>query len=274
MNRLFPLCLLFFLPVNAFAQESIRISPDLTCTRLQEDVFLITHYFPGFGSTSLFVALPGHKGVLVDTPHESTGTRALLGWIDSTFGELEMVAINTGWHQDNLGGNEYLRSSGIDIYGPDRTADLLTLRGAELKEILLESTRDLEDQRYYESYRQLELLPPNKLFPVEEGLKLEIGDEVFEVFFPGESHTVDNTVVYLDRRQILFGGCMVLAMQSQRPGFIEHANMYEWPLSIKKVIDKFPLCKIVVPGHGLPGDISLLYHTIDILDRFNAENPE
>ena len=261
------------IPGYCLGQESIRISKDLTCTPLQEDVYLIRHYFPQFGSNSLFVALPGNKGVLIDTPNESSGTRALLAWIDSTYDRPELVAINTGWHQDNLGGNEVLRSRGIDVYGPDLTARMISERGDELKSIMLESTKGLEDHHYYESYRELKLVPPNKTFPIRDGLKLEVGNEVFEVYFPGESHTVDNTVVYLHKRQVLFGGCMVLSMLHRRPGFIEHANMAQWPLSIQKVIDKFPSSRIVVPGHGPPGDSTLLYHSIEVLNRFNAENP-
>ena len=267
------LALMALIPGNCPGQEPIRISEDLTCTPLLEDVFLIRHYYPRFGSNSLFVALPGRKGVLIDTPNESSGTLALLGWIDSTFGRLELVAINTGWHQDNLGGNEVLRSRGIDVYGADLTARMITEHAEELKSIMLESTRDLEDRHYYESYRELKLVPPNRTFPLKDGLKLDIGDEVFEVYFPGESHTVDNTVVYLHKRQVLFGGCMVLSMLHRRPGFIEHANMTQWPLSIKKVIDKFPSARIVVPGHGPPGDTSLLSHSVEVLNRFNAENP-
>lgn len=274
MKTIYPVFIFFFFSFALPAQDRKQISNDLFFIRLQEDVYMITHIFPRYGSNSLFVILPGQKGVLIDTPHETTGTRTLLDWIDSTFGELELVVINTGWHQDNLGGNEYLRSEGIDIYGADLTAALITKRQDELKSLLLESTRDLEEQRYYESYRKLVLIPPNILFPLKEGLKLEFGKETFEVFFPGESHTIDNTVVFLHERKILFGGCMVLSLQHQRPGFIDHANMSEWPISVKRVIRKFPSCKTVIPGHGRHGDASLLDHTVEILERFNMENPD
>lgn len=274
MNKLYPVLIIITCWVSAHAQERVPISDDLYYTRLQEDVFMITHVFPRFGSNVLFIALPGQKGVLIDTPHETTGTRALLDWVNETFGEPELVVINTGWHQDNLGGNEYLRSEGIDIYGSDMTAALITKHKDELKSLMLESTRALEDQRYYESYRELELVPPNKLFPLEKGLVMKFGSETLEVYFPGESHTMDNTVVFFHEREILFGGCMVLSMQHQRPGFIEHANMSEWPVSVSKVIDKFPSCKMVIPGHGRHGDASLLDHTVEILERFNSENSE
>lgn len=255
--------------MTCLSQERLKISPDLSCTEIGDSVYLITHYFPEFGCNSLFVLLPHDRGVLVDTPQETTGTRSLLTWIESSFGNLQLTAINTGWHQDNLGGNEFLLSRNIPVYGPTLTSNLIRDRGWELKELLLEQTSSLEDQRYYYAYEELNLLPPDHTFPITDGLLLEVEGETFEVYYPGESHTVDNTVVYLHGKKILFGGCMILSLQHRRPGFIDHANMSEWPESVKKVKQKFPGCKLVVPGHGAPGDARLLDHTWQILEAFN-----
>jgi metallo-beta-lactamase class B len=255
--------------MSSLAQYRFVISSDLRYTEIADSVYLVTHHFPEYGSNSLFVLLPGDKGVLVDTPQETTGTRSLLTWIQSTFGNLQLTAINTGWHQDNMGGNEYLLSRNIPVYGPTLTADLIRNHGTELKELLLGQTVSLEDQRYYHAYSELNLLPPDHTFPIRDGLLLEVEGETFEVYYPGESHTVDNTVVFLHRKKILFGGCMILSLQHKRPGFIDHANMTDWPESVKKVQQKFPACKVVVPGHGAPGDARLLEHTWKILEAFN-----
>ena len=251
------------------SQDRFQISSDLYYSRVRDSVYIITHHFPKFGSNSLFVLLPGGQGVLIDTPHETTGTRSLLKWIRSSFGDLQLTAINTGWHQDNLGGNEYLLSLEIPVYGPTLTATLIRDRGNELKDMLLEQTVTMEDQRYYQSYRELNLLPPDHTFPIEEGLLLGKGGETFEVYYPGESHTVDNTVVFLHTKKILFGGCMIMSMLHQRPGFIDHANMLEWPESVKKVQGKFPTCKLVIPGHGSSGNAELLEHTWLLLEEYN-----
>jgi len=257
--------------LTGMSQDRFQISSDLYYTEVRDSVYVITHHFPRYGSNSLFVLLPGKQGVLIDTPHETTGTMSLLVWIQSSFGNLQLTAINTGWHQDNLGGNEYLLSRKIPVYGPTLTVTLITERRDELKDLLLEQTASLEDRRYYESYRELNLLPPDNTFPIEEGLLLEKGGETFEVYYPGESHTVDNTVVFLHSKKILFGGCMVMSMRHQRPGFIDHANMKEWPESIDKVILKFPDCNIVIPGHGPYGNDRLLEHTKEILEAYNAD---
>lgn len=264
--------ILVLVTLTGLSQDRFQISSDLYYSKIRDSVYMITHHFPRFGSNSLFILLPGEHGVLIDTPHETTGTRSLLKWIQSSFGDLQLTAINTGWHQDNLGGNEYLLSQKIPVYGPTLTANLIKDRAKELKDMLLEQTVFLEDQRYYQSYRELNLLPPDHTFPIEEGLLLEKGGETFEVYYPGESHTVDNTVVYLHRKKILFGGCMIMSMRQQRPGFIDHANMTEWPVSVKKVQEKFLGCKLVIPGHGSAGNAELLEHTWLILEEFNKEH--
>lgn len=248
-----------------------KISQDLYYTLVQDSVYMITHYFPYWGGNSMFVLLPWNKGVLIDTPFESVGTLDLLEWINKNFGELELSVIVTGFHQDNLGGNEVLIGRDIPVYGPDLTKELVETRGDELKQIMLSSVEEQEDHRYYESYEKLRLMPPNHLFPIQEGLKLTIGNEIFEVYFPGESHTADNTVVYLHHRKILFGGCMIKGTEYNSPGYIKHANMQEWPESVKRVIEKFPGCEVVIPGHGSEGSRELLFHTVEILENWNQK---
>jgi metallo-beta-lactamase class B len=222
----------------------------------------------------MVVLLPDNKGVLIDTPYENSGTKALLRWLSDNFGDLDLTAIVTGFHQDNLGGNEVLISKGIPVYGADLTKQLVEEEGDEFKKLIVESVRGNENKRYVEAYTDLNFTPPSITFPIKEGLKLEIGNEVFEVYFPGESHTIDNTVVYMYNRKILFGGCMLKGLMYKNPGYMGYANMAEWPKSVKKVINKYPECKIVVPGHGDFGDKEILFHTLNILEDWNSKNPQ
>ncbi len=67
---------------------------------------------------------------------------------------------------------------------------------------------------------------------------------------------------------------MIRAMQDQRPGFIDYANMVAWPKSVALVQQKFPQSKIIVPGHGFDGNFELIQHTIDILNAWNRDNPK
>ena len=46
----------------------------------------------------------------------------------NSFGEVNLIGINTGFHVDNLGGNEFLLSRGIAVYGSNLTAKLIAKR--------------------------------------------------------------------------------------------------------------------------------------------------
>ena len=276
-RHLFILMLTVIAVKLSFAQHKqhlsqTKISEDLYYSVVTDSIFMITHYFPFWGGNSLFVLLPDNKGMLIDTPYENSGTESLLSWIATEFGEIELTAIITGFHQDNLGGNEVLREKGIDIYGPDLTRSLVINEGDSFKAFILKSVEKEENKRYYESYTKLKLTPPNKLFPINDGLQLTLGDEIFEVYFPGESHTIDNTVVYLHKRRILFGGCMIKGIMYKSPGLMDYANMEEWPGAVQKVMARFPECSYVVPGHGDYGGEELLSHTLKVLHEWQEKN--
>ncbi|MGD9211068.1 MAG: hypothetical protein PVI90_09830 [Desulfobacteraceae bacterium] len=251
-------------------KNQIMINDDLYYQKVCDRVFMITHYFPKWGGNCLFVLLGNHQGVLIDTPYEQTGTESLLNWINKKFGEVKLTVINTGYHQDNLGGNAVLSESSIPIYGSDLTKTLIETKGDELKEIILESVHKNKDQRYYNSYKLLRLKPPTITFPIQKGLKLSIENETIEVFYPGESHAPDNVVVYLKNKKILFGGCMIKGLMYKKPGFIEHANMVQWPISLQRVKQRYPDCKIVIPGHGDFGGTKLINHMLNVLKQWNA----
>ena len=115
--------------------------------------------------------------------------------------------------------------------------------------------------------------PPNRLYPLTEGLTLTVGRETVEVYFPGPSHTVDNVVVYFRGRDLLFGGCMIKALGARNPGFTGDADMAAWPWSAQKVLERYPKARLVVPGHGPVGTLELVRHTIDLCRRHNQQNP-
>lgn len=248
-----------------------RISDDLYYSEIMDSTYVIIHKFPS-RCNSMFVLVGNNKGVLIDTPNETTGTKSLVEWINTKFGNLELIAINTGFHYDNAGGNEYLYSKNIKIYGAGLTARLIEENAVKSKKNVLEYTSKNEDKKYFQAFSKVNFLPPTDTFAINDGLNLKINEETFEIYFPGESHTIDNVVVYLKCKKVLFGGCMILSMNHKRPGYIADANMIEWPKSVKIVKDRFKEAKIVIPGHGDWGDTQLLSRTIDVLNKWNTEN--
>ncbi len=266
------------LSISAQAQrmslvDPTRINDELTFQQISDNTYVITHYFP-WAANSLVVITEQKHAVLIDTPYEGEATKVLLEWISDKFGVQKISAIVTGFHQDNLGGNEVLIGRGIPVYGMTLTANLVESGGPGLMEDIYKSVENNENSEYLTRYKNLKLTPPDHTFELESGnnKKLEIGGATFDFFFPGESHTVDNTIVYLADQHVLFGGCMIRALSDQSPGFIKYANMQEWPKSVQKVIDKYPDAQIVIPGHGAVGDHSLLNHSVQVLEKWNNEH--
>lgn len=271
--KLYSYLIILIYTVCIYCQSTIklnqtRITEDLFYTKIQDSVYMYTHYFP-YACNGMFVLLPGNRGVLINTPCESSGTISLLDWIEKSFGNIKLTAIVTGFHQDNLGGDEILLSKDIPVYGSDLTVRLINEQGAGLKEVVLNSVSKEENKKYYNSYKTLKLIPPDSIYQIRKGLNLKIGGEIFELFYPGESHTKDNIVVYLRKRKILFGGCMIKGLEFDNPGYTGYANMIEWPKSVEKVMNKFKDAYVVIPGHGTPGGKELLPHTIKVLNDWN-----
>jgi metallo-beta-lactamase class B len=50
-------------------------------------------------------------------------------------------------------------------------------------------------------------------------------------------------------------------------GYTGDANVNEWTNSLKRLLDKYPQSRIVIPGHGEYGDLSLIHHTLKLLQN-------
>jgi glyoxylase-like metal-dependent hydrolase (beta-lactamase superfamily II) len=253
--------LLLNTPTPPDQPEFFEIADDLYYRQLDEGVYIITHEFP-WPANALLVEMDSGDLVLVDTPYTPEATEALLDWIEYTFGERPITAINTGYHVDNLGGNSALIEAGIPVYGSDKTAELLDEKGEDTRAYLLKWLSGPQNKRFYEAHAAIPYIPPDQLFPLEDGLDLQFGDQNVQVYYPGPSHTLDNIVVYFPDRKILFGGCMILA--GDTIGNAEDADLEAWPKSVRK-LERFEI-EVLVPGHGDRFDLGLLNHTIDVLE--------
>lgn len=185
-----------------------------------------------------FVVRDGAGLLLIETAWGKANTVALLAEIKETIGLPVRRCISTHFHDDRVEGVEVLRSAGIDTYATPLTRRLAESEGNEVPALPL------------------------------EGLS-EIGDAVrfgpVEIFYPGAGHTTDNLVVYLPSHQILIGGCAVFEATRQVPGYLGDANLAAWPESIRSVRERYPEAEVVFPGHGPPGDLDLLAHTIAVV---------
>ncbi len=244
--------------------DVIEVSIDLNVVKVETDVFRVVHKFP-FGGNSLLVKAIGNNFILVDTPYENSGTEALVKWLRINHGDINLIAINTHFHNDCLGGNGYLLDNGFKVYGSDMTVKLLREIGDDRR--VSDFLKQSRFKRFYDILSTAKLVPPDNVFKASEGLNLDFGGEKIEIFYPGPGHSPDNLVVYFPERKILFGGCMIMALSRQNLGNLTDADVKSWPGSIANVIEKYSDSRVVIPGHGLHGGMGLLSYTLDLLEK-------
>jgi metallo-beta-lactamase class B len=72
-------------------------------------------------------------------------------------------------------------------------------------------------------------------------------------------------VVWLPDEQVLFGTCMVREQAGTSVGNLADASLETWEAALAAVRARVPAPRVVVPGHGEPGDAGLLDHTLALV---------
>ncbi|MHC5062370.1 MAG: subclass B1 metallo-beta-lactamase [Planctomycetota bacterium] len=173
--------------------------------------------------------------VLVDTAWSNEQTELLFDWAREELDGVRAIVI-THFHEDRLGGLAAARKAGIPSYASAKTIELAAADGWPAIDHSLSTQTSLE--------------------------QLGIAGEFF---FPGPAHSADNAVVYLEESAVLFGGCPVRSASAQSMGNLADASLATWPEAISRLLQRYPDVRIVVPGHGEPGDKQLLTHTLELL---------
>ena len=129
-----------------YASEAL--DKDMVIREIRPGFYIVTHSFP-WSHNSLLVEMQNADIFLVDTPYTPEATDELLKWEKAKFGDRNVLAINTGYHYDNLGGNGALIGAGIKVYGSDAIPVMLSQRGEALRALTL---RWLADPKYSDYY--------------------------------------------------------------------------------------------------------------------------
>lgn len=241
--------------------ETVDLEASLRLRPVASGAYEITHEFP-WPANSLLVEMADRTLVLAGTPYTPEATRRLLDWARSHFGERRIIAINNGFHVDNLGGNAALRDASIPIYGSDLTVSLLRERGDKTRRQILEMIGNAAAPEYA-IHARIPYVPPDHVFAIAEGLVLKLGAEEVRVIYPGPSQAPDKVAVFFPSRGVLYGGCMILS--GNTVGNIADADLDAWPRAVRDLA-KLPAA-VVIPGHGDRLDPGLLQNTLDVLAR-------
>ena len=195
--------------------------------------------FPSNG----LVVRDGDGLIVVDPAWGGDNTAALLEAIEREIGLPVRRSISTHFHDDRVEGVDTLKAAGVATWATPMTRSLARAEGNEVPAFALEGLG-------------------------EPGDAVQVGP--VEVFYPGAAHAPDNVVVYVPSARVLFGGCAVHEGARRSPGNVADADLDAWPVSIGRVQDRYPEARVVVPGHGRPGGLDLLTHTIAISNTARA----
>jgi metallo-beta-lactamase class B len=242
---LLPACFVCVWPSTTYAQSDeveIRLKDDVTVKKLAEGVWLHTTYFDISGLKHVpangLIVIDGKNAMMIDLPWTDTQAGVLFDWVAQEQKATIQKVIPTHFHIDCAGGLAEAHRRGADSFALEKTAELLK-----------ESNKPV----------------PRNWFT--ERISLSCGNVHVELAFLGGGHTVDNIVAYIPARKILFAGCLVKSLSAKDIGNTEDADLINYPITLKKVKARYPDAKIVVPGHGRPGGLDLIDHTIRLCNN-------
>ncbi len=220
----------------AFRPDEIHRSETLRVTQVTPNAFVHTSYkrtedFGNVPCNGLVVRSDG-EAIVFDTPTNDTAAAELIHWVQDSLRCRITAVIPTHFHDDCLGGLQAFHVNGIPSHAHDRTIELARANGITV---------------------------PQNGFSAP--LSLKVGMETITATFHGEGHTKDNVVGYFPSEHVLFGGCLIKELEAGK-GYLGDANVVAWSSTVEVVKEAYPEVRVVVPGHGEPGDRDLLDYTV------------
>lgn len=248
----------------------VEIDEDLKVIQLSNKTFLVEHKFP-WSANSLVIITSENSALLIDTPYTPAATEKLVKLFKEELNIDNFSAINTHFHIDNCGGNSFLQKHDYSVYASDITKRLLQEKGQNSLNATINWLKGDENRRYRYEYEELELISANNIFiqPEIGGiLELTFEHETVHIFYPGPGHTEDNLAVYLPSENILFGGCLIKSLEHLNLGNLSDGNIDHYQNSTENMYNQFQIHDdlLVIPGHGKPGGIELISHTLQLCD--------
>jgi metallo-beta-lactamase class B len=108
---------------------------------------------------------------------------------------------------------------------------------------------------------------PVPSIPFKDSLVFDFNGEQIDCRYFGGGHSFDNITVWIPGKKILFGGCLIRAIDAKGLGNLSDAVVSDWDLTVRSVMKKYPGIRTVIPGHGNFGGAELLTHTIELVER-------
>ena len=228
--------------VSGQSSETIRIADDVVVRQLTEGVWLHTTYFDTNGFENVpangVIVIDSNEAIMIDLPWTDEQAGVLFEWVTKKQKATIRKVIPTHWHIDCAGGLAEAHRRKAESFALDKTVEILKAKNEPV---------------------------PRNWFT--DRMSLGCGTVNIELAYLGPGHTIDNIVAWIPEKDVLFGGCMVKSLNARNLGNVADADVENWPKTLEKVKQTYNKAKIVVPGHGRPGGIELIDHTINLCNN-------
>ena len=223
-------------------ETEIKITDNLKLIKISDNIFIhISYYdYPNYKHVPAngLVYLNKQNAIIIDTGWRDEETRELVNWLTNKLKVDIKGVVVTHWHIDCMVGLKEIHNGKIKSYAHYLTVEMAQKKG----------------------------LPVPKIH-FKDSLSIKLNDKTVICRYLGAGHTVDNIVVWIPAEKLLFGGCLLKALEWKHLGYIKDADLHEWPVTLNKVLKEFSDSRIVIPGHGRHGDLSLVHHTLELLKK-------
>lgn len=215
-------------------------SPKLVIQQIAPHAYLYTSFLQteSFGKVGCNGVLffDGKEAIVFNTPTDDSGSTELINWVKHQLQGTIKAVIPTHFHGDGLGGLNEFHKHKIPSYAYNKTIEIARSKNLPVPQNGFDST-----------------------------LELKAGGQKIIAAFIGEGHTKDNIIGYFPEEKVMFGGCLIKEVDAGK-GYLDDANLKEWSPTVIKLKRKYPVAKIVIPGHGKFGGTELLDYTIKLFE--------
>lgn len=223
--------------------DTLHESTSLRVVRLTDNTYLHTSYLAQYNNVACngLIYTKNGEAVVFDTPTTNDSSSELIEWIRTDLeSEIKAVIVNH-FHIDCLGGLEMFHKLGILSYANHKSIELA------------------------KSERSHTGVVPDHGF--DSIFVMSVGESRIINRFFGPGHSPDNMVSFIPEERILFGGCLIKSIGAG-VGSLTDADVTQWSKTVEKVRSNFNSnIEVVIPGHGSPGDTSLLNYTIKLFEE-------
>ena len=139
-------------------------------------------------------------------------------------------------------GSNYWKEQGAEIIAHKYAKEIIEANG---ENILRSTANRMKDKIEY-----TKVVLPDRTF--DDKLVIEMGEEVFEILYLGESHSHEDIQMWLPKQRLLISGDT--AFNERMLPIFSHTEVLEWLETWDKLVELDP--EIIIPGHGVPTDLA------------------